>query len=147
MILQANNDDIIGCIIITVFACHDAVKKPLQPPYDGPFSVLQRHNKHFTPDINGHEKVVSLTTSSQHLSNTLQHVQLHILLLLNHKHTLLQFLLQRLIFLNELPDQDAMFTGPRGLLATNHSPDCSLEGGTVATTKPFHATFLGIINS
>ena len=43
-----------------VFVRHDAVKKPLQPPYDGPFRVLQRHNKHFTLDINGHKKVVSL---------------------------------------------------------------------------------------
>ena len=43
-----------------VFACPDAVKKPLQPPYDGLFRVLQRHNKHFTLDSNGHEKVVSV---------------------------------------------------------------------------------------
>ena len=80
-------------------------------------------------------KLCHLTTSNQHLSNTLQHVQLQILLLLNHKHALLQYLLQRLIFLNELPDQDAMFTGPRGLLATNRSPDCSLEGGYCSNNK------------
>ena len=43
-----------------VFVRHDVVKKPLQPPYDGPFRVLKRHNKYFTLDINGHEKVVSL---------------------------------------------------------------------------------------
>ena len=39
---------------------HDTVKKPLQPPYDGPFQVFQRNDKHFTLDIAGKKKVVSL---------------------------------------------------------------------------------------
>jgi len=43
-----------------VFVCHDAVKKPLQKPYDGPFKVLKRSDKHFTLDMNGHEDVVSI---------------------------------------------------------------------------------------
>jgi len=43
-----------------VFMRNDAVKRPLQPPYDGPFKVLQRTDKHYTVDINGKEKVVSL---------------------------------------------------------------------------------------
>ena len=43
-----------------VFVRHDAVRKSLQPPYDGPFHVLKRHNKHYTLDILGKEKVISL---------------------------------------------------------------------------------------
>ena len=62
-----------------VFVCHDAIKKPLQKPYDGPFKVLKRSDKHFTLDMNGHEDVVSidrlkpafqeLTTTSEDLSS------------------------------------------------------------------------------
>ena len=36
------------------------MKKPLQPPYDGPYFVLNRTDKHFTLDIDGKKKVVSL---------------------------------------------------------------------------------------
>ena len=43
-----------------VFVHHDAVRKSLQPPYDGPVRVLKRHNKHYTLDILGKEKVISL---------------------------------------------------------------------------------------
>ena len=43
-----------------VFMRNDTVKKPLQPPYDGPFQVLQRNDKHFTLDITGKKKVISL---------------------------------------------------------------------------------------
>ena len=43
-----------------VFVRHDAVKRPLQKPYDGPFRVLKRSNKHFTLDMNGREDVVSI---------------------------------------------------------------------------------------
>ena len=43
-----------------VFVRHDGVKKSLQPPYDGPFQVLQRSSKHFTLDISGQQKVISL---------------------------------------------------------------------------------------
>ena len=43
-----------------VFIRHDAVRKPLHPPYDGPYSVLARTDKHFTVDINGRKDTVSV---------------------------------------------------------------------------------------
>eukprot|EP00795_Rhopilema_esculentum_P009643 gene9643-biopygen11047 len=41
-----------------VFVRHDAVRKPFQPPYDGPFKVLKRNDKHFLVDVNGKEQTV-----------------------------------------------------------------------------------------
>ena len=43
-----------------VFIRHDAVKPPLQQPYDGPFKVTTRHTKHFTVDKNGRPETISL---------------------------------------------------------------------------------------
>lgn len=43
-----------------VFIRNDAVRKPLQQPYSGPYKVLQRTAKHFTVDINGRHDTVSL---------------------------------------------------------------------------------------
>ena len=43
-----------------VFIRHDAVRKPLQPPYDGPYPVVQRKDKYFVIDINGRKDTVSL---------------------------------------------------------------------------------------
>ena len=43
-----------------VFVRDDSVRKPLQPPYKGPFRVLKRSDKLFTLDINGQEKVISI---------------------------------------------------------------------------------------
>lgn len=43
-----------------VFVRHDAVRRPLQKPYDGPFRVLQKHDKYFTVEIRGQEKNISI---------------------------------------------------------------------------------------
>ena len=43
-----------------VFVCHDAVKRPLQQPYDGPFRVLARSDKFYTLDLNGRRDTVSV---------------------------------------------------------------------------------------
>ena len=36
-----------------VFIRQDTVRKPLQPPYDGPFFAVKRTDKHYMVDING----------------------------------------------------------------------------------------------
>ncbi|XP_064483021.1 uncharacterized protein LOC135395864 [Ornithodoros turicata] len=38
-----------------VFVRHDATRKPLQQPYEGPYRVIHRRDKHFVIFINGHE--------------------------------------------------------------------------------------------
>ncbi len=43
-----------------VFVRHDAVRKPLQQPYDGPYLVLDRSAKFFTVDIKGRKDTVSI---------------------------------------------------------------------------------------
>ena len=40
-------------LIAHVFIRHDAVRKPLQPPYDGPYPVIKCKEKYFGIDING----------------------------------------------------------------------------------------------
>ena len=36
-----------------VFIHRDGVQKPLQPPYDGPYPIVKRTDKHFTIGFNG----------------------------------------------------------------------------------------------
>lgn len=43
-----------------VFVRVDAVKRPLQHPYDGPYRVVSRHTKHFVLDKNGIHDSVSI---------------------------------------------------------------------------------------
>ena len=45
---------------IYVFICHDAVRKPLRAPYDGPYIIVDRTDKHFTVDRNGRNNTVSI---------------------------------------------------------------------------------------
>ena len=43
-----------------VLVRHDAVRNPLQPPYNGPFPVVERTNKHFTVALNGRNDTISI---------------------------------------------------------------------------------------
>ena len=43
-----------------VFLRHDAVRKPLQAPYDGPYDVLKRSAKYFLINVNGRSTTVSV---------------------------------------------------------------------------------------
>ena len=43
-----------------VFVRHDAVRKPLQSQYDGPYLVLERTDEFFKLNINGHKDTVSI---------------------------------------------------------------------------------------
>ncbi len=43
-----------------VFVRRDCVRKPLQPPYDGPFRVINRNAKYFAIDFNNQHKNISI---------------------------------------------------------------------------------------
>ena len=43
-----------------VYVRHDAHRKPLQRPYDGPFKILEVHEKYYVLDINGRHDSVSV---------------------------------------------------------------------------------------
>ncbi|TNN06148.1 hypothetical protein EWB00_008581, partial [Schistosoma japonicum] len=43
-----------------VFVRRDAVRRPLDATYEGPYKVLKRETKYYTFDKNGHEDNVSI---------------------------------------------------------------------------------------
>jgi len=43
-----------------VFVRHDALRSPLQPPYDGPYRVLERKDKCYVLDLAGRQDTVSI---------------------------------------------------------------------------------------
>ena len=43
-----------------VYVRHDAQRHPLQRPYDGPYKILEKHEKHFLLAINGRQDRVSI---------------------------------------------------------------------------------------
>ena len=43
-----------------VFVRHDAIRRPLQPPYDEPYPITKRTSKHFTININSRHNTISI---------------------------------------------------------------------------------------
>ena len=43
-----------------VFISHDAIRKPLQPPYDGPYPIIQRTDKYYTVKLNNRTENISI---------------------------------------------------------------------------------------
>lgn len=66
-----------------VFVRHDAVRKSLDMPYDGPYTVISRNNKFFVINIKGQPKAVSIDrlkpayTMNQHYPENRVTVTLH----------------------------------------------------------------------
>lgn len=49
-----------------MFVRRDAVKKPLQPAYDGPYRVVKKQDNYLTLDINGKLKLFPLIALHRH---------------------------------------------------------------------------------
>ena len=43
-----------------VYVRHDAHRTPLQRPYDGPFKILEAHDKYYVLEMNGRHDSVSI---------------------------------------------------------------------------------------
>ena len=73
---------------IHVFLRHDAIRKPLQPTYDGPFRVVKRIDKTFTIDASTGQKNVSIDSVpiSYKTAPTLQHQDQNNLIRINYRH-------------------------------------------------------------
>ena len=60
---QHSNKEFVSKDLMTcthVFVRRDAVRKPLQRPYDGPYKVLKTAEKHFTVEVKGKKEVISI---------------------------------------------------------------------------------------
>ena len=57
--LPAHSDFITRLKTTHVFV-HDAIRRPFQPPYDGPYPITKRTPKHFTVNINGRHNTISI---------------------------------------------------------------------------------------
>ena len=57
-----------------IFICHNAVRKPLQKLYDGPYKVIKHSDKHYTCDVSGQLKLLQLTVLSQIFMNRSTHI-------------------------------------------------------------------------
>ena len=118
-------------LLLYIFMKNDSVKKPLQPPYNGPLLVLNWTDKHFTLDMAGKKRVVSLdqlklaymdtTLPSTDYNSATKYVRtVHLPIppqLLRISHQNLQ-LPQLHILLSNLPKESSIA----------HSPSSSLEG-------------------
>ena len=52
------SSDLLNCS--HAFVHQDSVHRPLQQPYDSPYHILSRADKHFTVDVNSKKSVISL---------------------------------------------------------------------------------------
>ena len=77
------------------FVRHDAIRRPLQPSYDGPYPITKCTPKHFTVNINGRHNTISIDRlKPAHIDTSTQTPQniplnnLFSLLTPHHTHTL-----------------------------------------------------------
>ena len=98
------NKDLLTCT--NVFVRHDAIRKPLQQPYDGPFTVIKCTDKYFTIQRNNHDEAVSIDRLKPAYIDTSVKTDTTSPTTLLH-HQLLQLTSQHYHY--ELPNLDAMY--------------------------------------
>ena len=114
------------------FVPHDAVRKSLQRPYDGPYRIIKRTDKHYTLDVKEKHEVISLDRLKP------AHLDTHDPDLIRQDQSPSNLLhlslnqLQNICYFITLHQQeplalDATYTGQDALLTS------SLEGSSVAT--------------